>query len=207
MAKLPKMPEVGIYEGQDLNAFATGPTKSRSLVAVSSGLLRNMTRDEVEGVLAHEIGHIKNGDMVTMVLLQGTINTLIMIAARILADIVASFLSRDGERSSFWMRFALMNVFSIVLGFLGMMVSGTFSRHREFRADHDGARLAGSDKMIKALQKLQMAYDPNSKPEKQEEAIAALKISGTFKLSGLKRLMSTHPPLEKRIARLKSRSL
>ncbi len=207
MAGIKTMPEVGVYQSNDLNAFATGPTKSRSLVAVSTGLLDNMTKDEVEGVLGHEIAHIQNGDMVTMVLLQGMINTLVMIAARILADIASSALSREGERGSFWMRMILMNVFSFALGFLGMMVTGTFSRYREFRADHGGARLAGSQKMIKSLEKLQSYYDPNAKPDKNTEAVAALKISGPFKASSLRQLMSTHPPLEKRIAKLKSRQL
>lgn len=207
MAGIKKMPEVGVYQGDELNAFATGPTKSRSLVAVSTGLLNNMTKDEVEGVLGHEIAHIQNGDMVTMVILQGTINTLIMLAARILADIASSALSRDGERGSFWMRMILMNMFSVALGFLGMMVTGTFSRSREFRADQGGARLAGGQKMIRSLEKLQSFYDPNAKPDKSTEAIAALKISGPFKKSSLRQLMSTHPPLEKRIAKLKSRQI
>lgn len=209
MAKLPKMPEVGTYQGNELNAFATGPTKSRSLVAVSSGLLSQMTKDEVEGVLGHEVAHIQNGDMVTMVLLQGTINTLVMIAARILADIVASSLSRNdnGRGGSYMMRFMLTSVFSMALGYLGLIVTGTFSRFREYRADHGGARLAGSDKMIKSLQRLQMSYNPNVKQPKETEAVAALKISGAFSKSNFKQLMSTHPPLEKRIQKLKSRQL
>lgn len=206
-AGLPAMPEVGVYEAPDLNAFATGPTKSRSLVAVSSGLLQNMTRDEVEGVLGHEIAHIQNGDMVTMVLLQGTINTLVMFAARILSDIVANALSRDGERAGFFLRFALYSAFSMALGCLGMMITGKFSRFREFRADHGGARLAGSQKMIKSLEKLSSFYNPDAKRDKKTDAIAALQISGPFKSSSLRQLMSTHPPLQDRIAKLKSRQL
>lgn len=207
MAGIKKMPEVGVYQGSELNAFATGPTKSRSLVAVSTGLLENMTKNEVEGVLGHEIAHIQNGDMVTMVLLQGTINTLVMFAARILADIVSSALSRNGERGGFFLRFMLYNAFSIALGVLGMMVTGAFSRFREYRADHGGARLAGSQKMINSLEKLQQAYNPNAQLDKRTEAVAALKISGPFKNSSLRQLLSTHPPLEKRIAKLKSRQL
>ncbi len=207
MAGIKKMPEVGIYQEPELNAFATGPTKSKSLVAVSTGLLENMTKDEVEGVLSHEIAHIQNGDMVTMVLLQGVVNTLIMIAARILADIASSLLSRNGERGGFFMRLVLMNIFAFALGFLGLMVTGAFSRHREFRADHGGARLAGAQKMINSLKKLQQVYNPNLKPNKNTEAAAALKISGPFKKNSWRQLMSTHPPLEQRIARLQRRQL
>jgi len=201
------MPEVGVYQAEELNAFATGPTKNRSLVAVSSGLLDNMTKDEVEGVLGHEIAHIKNGDMVTMVLLQGTINTLVMFAARILSDIVSSRLSSDGERGNFWVRMALFQVFAMILGVLGMVVQGTFSRHREFRADEGGARLAGPAKMVKSLQKLQSFYDPKQKKAMAKEPVAALQISGYFRQSSFAQLLSTHPPLDKRIAALKKRML
>jgi heat shock protein HtpX len=207
MSNIKTMPEVGVYNSNDLNAFATGPTKNKSLVAVSTGLLHNMSKDEVEGVLAHEIAHIKNGDMVTMVLLQGTINTLVMFAARILSDIVASRLSRDGERGSFWVRMILYQVFAMALGVLGMVVQGTFSRHREFRADAGGARLAGPDKMVKSLQKLQSFYNPQQQKAQKQEPIAALQISGYFRKSSLAQLMSTHPPLDKRIAALKKRQL
>jgi heat shock protein HtpX len=200
------MPEVAVYQADELNAFATGPTKNRSLVAVSSGLLDNMTKDEVEGVLGHEIAHIKNGDMVTMVLLQGTINTLVMFAARILSDLVASRLS-DGERGGFWIRMALFQVFAMLLGVLGMVVQGTFSRHREFRADAGGAKLAGPDKMVKSLLKLQSVYDPKQKKAMAKEPIAAMQISGYFRQSSFAQLLSTHPPLDKRIAALKKRML
>lgn len=207
MANLPKMPDVGIYQGREVNAFATGPSKSNSLVAVSRGLLDAMTKDEAEAVLAHEVSHIKNGDMVTMVLLQGVINTLVMFAARILADLVISAISKDNRGGSFFLRFMLYQVFAMALGVLGMVVTGKFSRKREYRADHGAARLVGNDKMISALQKLQRVYDPELKTQKQEEAIAALKISGRFKNSTLAQLLSTHPPLEDRISALKSRSL
>jgi len=207
MANLPKVPDVGIYQGREVNAFATGPSKSNSLVAVSQGLLDSMTKDEAEAVLAHEVSHIKNGDMVTMVLLQGVINTLVMFVARILADLVISALTKDNKGGGFFMRFMLYQAFAVALGVLGMVVTGAFSRKREYRADHGAARLVGNEKMINALQKLQRVYDPESKIPKQEESIAALKISGRFKKSTLAQLISTHPPLEDRITALKSRSL
>jgi len=207
MSGIKVMPEVGVYQADELNAFATGPTKNRSLVAVSTGLLNNMSKDEVEGVLGHEIAHIKNGDMVTMVLLQGTINTLVMFAARILSDIVAAKLSRDGERGSFWVRMGLYQVFAMVLGVLGMAVQGAFSRRREFRADEGGAKLAGPDKMVKSLMKLKSYYDPQRMKAMDKEPTAALQISGYFRQSSLAQLLSTHPPLDKRIASLKKRML
>jgi heat shock protein HtpX len=209
-ANLPKMPEVGIYPGREVNAFATGPTKSNSLVAVSDGLLAAMDEDEVEGVLAHEVAHIKNGDMVTMVLLQGVINTLVMIVARVLADLVYSAMSRDNRGGGFFFRIVLYQVFAMVLGVLGMIVTGTFSRKREYRADHGGARLVGNNKMIKALEKLKAVYPPPhvmAQSEKQREAIASLQISGRIRQSKLAQLLSTHPPLDQRIATLKQRSL
>lgn len=201
LAGLKKMPEVGIYPGQELNAFATGPSKSNSLVAVSEGLLRGMNQEEVEGVLGHEVAHIKNGDMVTMVLLQGTINTLVMFASRILANIVASNLSKN--RRNFWLEFILYQVFAMVLGMLGLIVLGFFSRGREYRADQGGARLAGQNKMIKALQRLQGAYgNPAAVQAAQKQtAFSSLKISGKSG-SSLAKLLSTHPPLEERIRRL-----
>ena len=208
-ANLPKVPEVGIYPGGEVNAFATGPTKSNSLVAVSDGLLMAMEEGEVEGVLAHEVAHIKNGDMVTMVLLQGVINTLIMIVARVLADLVYSALSRD-NRGGFFFRFMLYQGFAMILGLLGMLITGSFSRKREYRADHGGARLVGNNKMIKALEKLKAVYPtPHvmAQSEKQKEAIASLQISGRIRNSTLTQLLSTHPPLDQRISTLKQRSL
>jgi len=208
-ANLPKMPEVGIFPARELNAFATGPTKSNSLVAVSEGLLNGMTQDEVEGVLAHEVAHIKNGDMVTMVLLQGAINTLVMFVARILADLVYSAISRD-NRGGFFIRMMLYQVFAMALGVLGLAVTGTFSRKREYRADHGAARLVGNNKMISALQRLQANYpasETKQAADKKRDAMAALQISGRFKKSSLAQLLSTHPPLDKRILALKQRSL
>ena len=193
-ANLP-MPEVGVYESSEVNAFATGPSKNRSLVAVSSGLLRAMRREEVEGVLAHEVTHIANGDMVTMTLLQGVMNAFVMFLARIIAFALAS---RGGERegrgggASFIVVFAL----EIVLGILGSLVTAWFSRQREFRADRGGATLAGRDKMIGALRRLaanRELVDP------RHEALATAKINGT---KGWMVFFSTHPPLEARITAL-----
>ena len=190
-AKLP-MPEVGIYDSPEVNAFATGPSKNRSLVAVSAGLMRAMRRDEVEGVLAHEVAHIANGDMVTMTLLQGIMNAFVMFFARI----IAAFLSRGDERSGHGTNYLVVLVLEIGLGILGSMVTAWFSRQREFRADHGGATLAGRDKMIGALRRLAGTHEL---VDTRHEALATLKISGT---KGWMVFFSTHPPLEQRIAAL-----
>src|SRR5262249_35127314 len=145
-AALPKMPEVGIYESDDVNAFATGPTKSRALVAVSTGLLQRLGSREIEGVLGHEITHVANGDMVTMTLLQGVINAIVLFASRVLAFVVTQALRSRDDRDSgggFWMQFLLVQLFQIVFSILGSMVVAAFSRWREFRADAGGAKLAG----------------------------------------------------------------
>lgn len=196
-ARLSVMPEVGYYQSDDLNAFATGPTKNRSLVAVSTGLLRRMNRDEARGVLGHEVAHIANGDMVTMTLLQGIVNAFVMFFARIAAFV----LSQNVEESKRPMvnLFAVI-VFEILLSFLGMMVVAYFSRAREFRADKGGARLAGQQNMIAALQSLQAHYFPAAGQDKGS-SLETLKISGR-KSGGLMALLSTHPPLEVRIQRL-----
>lgn len=201
-AGLTTMPEVGIYESPEVNAFATGPTKSRALVAVSTGLLNSMRPDEVEGVLAHEVAHIANGDMVTMTLVQGVVNAFVMFFARIIAWGVTQALSgsRDDEESSSspgWAYYLTTMVVEIVLGFFGMMVVGWVSRMREFRADEGGARLGGREKMIAALRRLQRNHEliDTSAP-----SLASMKISG--KTGGLMALFSTHPPLEDRIAAL-----
>ncbi len=190
-----KMPEVGIYESPEVNAFATGPSRSRSLVAVSSGLLHQMKPQEVEGVLGHEIAHIANGDMVTMTLLQGVINAFVMFIAR-----VAAFAISQGvkENSRFMVRMLTTIALDIVLGLLGSMVVAAFSRHREFHADQGGANLAGKGNMIAALKALQNST--NLIETKRAPSLATLKISG--KRSGFLSLFSTHPPLEKRIERL-----
>jgi len=190
-AELP-MPEVGIYPSEEVNAFATGPSKSRSLVAVSSGLLRSMSRDEVEGVLAHEVSHIANGDMVTMALLQGVVNAFVMILARVIAYALSSRGSRDDRGGA--PSYMLVWMLELVLGVIGMIVVAWFSRQREFRADHGGATLAGKAEMLAALRRLganRALIDP------RHEALATMKISG--KWTGL---FSTHPPLEQRIAAL-----
>lgn len=201
-ARLPAMPEVGIYESPEVNAFATGPTKSRSLVAVSTGLLNLMDRDEVEGVLAHEVAHIANGDMVTMTLIQGVINALVMFLARIAAFAVSTALSSrnsDRDRPNPFMQFMLVIVFEIVFGLFGMLVVAFFSRWREFRADRGGAMLGGRDKMRAALQRLR---NYSERVETAHPSLAAFKINGGR--GGLMALFSTHPPLEERIRRLET---
>jgi heat shock protein HtpX len=195
-ANLP-MPEVGVYESGEVNAFATGPSKSRSLVAVSSGLLRSMRHEEVEGVLAHEVAHIANGDMVTMTLLQGVINAFVMFFARIIAFALAN---RGGSRDDRGGGVSYLVVFmlEIVLGILGSMITAWFSRQREFRADRGGATLAGRDRMLGALRRL---ASNRELVDTQHQALATLKINGK---RGWAVFFSTHPPLEARIAALES---
>ena len=191
-ANLP-MPEVGIYDSPEVIAFATGPSKKKSLVAVSSGLMRGMRPDEIEGVLAHEVAHISNGDMVTMTLLQGVINAFVMFFARLVAFGVRT--SSD-SRNSYMMSWMVMIVLEIGLGILGSMITAWFSRQREFRADRGGATLAGRDRMLGALRRLaanRELVDPN------HQALATMKINGT---KGWMVFFSTHPPIEARIAAL-----
>ena len=191
------MPEVGIYEADELNAFATGPTQNRSLVAVSSGLLRSMNRQELEGVLAHEIAHIANGDMVTMTLIQGVVNAFVMFIARVLGFFASQFVDED-KRSI--VQFGVVLAAEILLGILGMIVVASFSRRREYRADEGGAKLAGSSSMIAALERLKVNF---ALPATEDQpAIASLKISGQSK--GFLRLFSTHPDLDDRIQKLKA---
>lgn len=202
-AGLPKMPEVGIYESDEVNAFATGPTRSRALVAVSSGLLRKMDWDQIEGVLGHEVSHIANGDMVTMALLQGVVNAFVMFFARILAYAVMGLSKqREGERSSPFMYNMMVVVFEIVFMLLGAIVVATYSRAREYRADEGGARVAGKESMIRALVRLQEMVNVQD-PRSQQASFQALKISNP---GGILRLFSTHPPLADRIARLEGRA-
>lgn len=193
-ANLP-MPEVGVYDSPEVNAFATGPSKSRSLVAVSSGLLRGMRRDEVEGVLGHEIAHIGNGDMVTMTLLQGVINAFVMFFARVIAFALSRG-SREDNRGGYGMSWMVVLLLEIVLGILGSLITAWFSRQREFRADRGGATLAGRDRMLNALRRLAANADA---VDTSHQALATLKISGA---RGWMVFFSTHPPLEKRIAAL-----
>lgn len=202
-AGLPKMPEVGIYDSPDLNAFATGPSKRRALVAVSSGLLNRMNRQEIEGVLAHEITHVANGDMVTMTLLQGVINAFVMFIARIIAFSVMQFVKEDMRPL---LNMVLIIVLEILLSFLGMFVLAAFSRYREFRADDGGARLSGKRNMIAALEALKRAYEHpvyNAETQKAPGSVAAFRISNKGSLLAL---LSTHPPLETRIQTLRSKT-
>lgn len=198
------MPEVGIYQSDEVNAFATGPTRSRALVAVSSGLLERMGSQEIEGVLGHEITHVANGDMVTMTLIQGVINSFVLFLSRILAFVVTQALRSRDERGSGGgaLQYLLAMLFQIVLSILGSLVVFWFSRWREFRADAGGARLAGRQNMINALRALQRLHDPElvQAEAQQHPAFQALKISGPT--GGLARLFASHPPLEERIARL-----
>jgi heat shock protein HtpX len=198
-AGLTTMPEVGIYDSYELNAFATGPTRNRSLVAVSSGLLQRMSPGQVEGVLAHEVAHVANGDMVTMTLIQGVVNAFVMFLARIIAFAISQ--TGDEEKrqgTNYMVVFAL----EMVLGILGMMVVAAFSRWREYRADNGGATLASRGKMVAALQGLQAAYERPGAVDNAAPALAAFKISG--RRSGFLAFFSTHPPLEERIARLQA---
>lgn len=201
-AGLTVMPEVGVYESPEVNAFATGPTKSRALVAVSSGLLHRMRREEVRGVLGHEVAHIANGDMVTMTLVQGIVNAFVMFLARAIA-FALTMTGRDDERSESsgtpMSYYVTSFVLEIVFMILGSVVVAWFSRYREFRADKGGAELAGRNNMIAALEGLRRTIedvDPKAQP-----AVAAMKISS--RAGGFMRLFSTHPALEDRIARLK----
>ena len=191
-----KMPEVGIFDAPEINAFATGPSRNNSLVAVSTGLLRNMDRDEAEAVLGHEVSHVANGDMVTMALIQGVLNTFVIFAARGVGRIVDGMISggRDGPGIGY---FLIVMVLDVVFGLFASMIAMWFSRHREFRADAGGADLAGRGKMISALQKLSQTYGANTLPKQ----IAAFGISGAI-AHGLGGLLRSHPPLEERIAAL-----
>ncbi|MBK5256084.1 MAG: protease HtpX [Vicinamibacteria bacterium] len=189
-------PEVGIYNSPEVNAFATGPSRNRSLVAVSSGILRAMKRNELEAVLAHEISHIGNGDMVTMTLLQGVMNSFVMFIARIIASVVAG--NSRNERGSSMMYFVVRVVAEIVLGIAGSLVTASFSRHREFRADAGGAALAGGENMVAALRRL---ADGPQVMDPRAPALASFKISGSP--SRFAALFSTHPPLEVRIQALR----
>lgn len=207
-AGLPALPEVGIYESPEPNAFATGPTRSRALVAVSTGLLERMREREIQGVLGHELTHVVNGDMVTMTLIQGVVNAFVMFLSRVLAFALSQAMrSRDDDREgggSFFMQYLLVMVFQVIFGILGSIVVCWFSRWREFRADAGGARLAGRGNMIDALKALQRLHDPEVAlaAARQSQGFSSLKISGPTR--GVMALFMDHPPLEERIARLES---
>ena len=192
-AGLSAMPEVGIYDSPEPNAFATGPTRSNALVAVSTGLLESMNKQELEGVLGHEIAHIANGDMVTMTLIQGVVNAFVMFLARI----IAFALSRNSDREGRGMERMTVFALELAFGVLGMVVVSWFSRQREFRADAGSAKLGGREKMIAALRALQRRFEPHD----EQEALATLKIAGGR--GGLLALISTHPPLSERIEALR----
>jgi heat shock protein HtpX len=205
-AGLPAMPEVGIYESPEVNAFATGPTKSRSIVAVSTGLLQRMDSAAVEGVLGHEIAHISNGDMVTMTLLQGIVNTFVMFFARIAAWGVSQAMAgnRDSnEGPSPLIHFVAVIVFEILFSLLGAVVVSYYSRRREFRADTGGAFLAGKEKMVHALRSLKASI--GGPVDESNQSIAALKISG--RSGGLMSLLASHPDLDVRIEALQKAKL
>lgn len=192
------MPEVAIYDAPDMNAFATGARRNAALVAVSSGLLRQMSRDEVEAVLAHEVSHVANGDMITLALIQGVVNTFVIFLSRVIGHIVdrVVFKVERGHGPAFWITAIVAQV---ILGILASVIVMWFSRQREFRADSGGATLAGREKMISALQRLAQRT-----PEPLPDQLAAFGISGVMTRSGLKRLFMSHPPLEERIAALRA---
>jgi heat shock protein HtpX len=192
------MPEVGIFDSPEPNAFATGASKDKSLVAVSTGLLQRMNRQEVEAVLGHEVGHVANGDMVTLTLIQGVVNTFVMFFARVVGQFVdrAILKNENGHGIGY---FVTVIVAEIVFGLLASIIVAWFSRQREFRADAAGARLAGTNSMVGALEALKRVHDPQALPDK----MAAFGISGGVP-SGFKKLFMSHPPLDERIAALRS---
>ena len=192
-----RMPEVAIYDAPEINAFATGPSRNNSLVAVSTGLMRSMTRDEAEAVLAHEVSHVANGDMVTMTLLQGVLNTFVIFLSRIIGRMVNQlvFRSQGDGGPGYWIS---VIVSQIVLGIIASTIAMAFSRHREFRADAGAAKLASREKMISALERLGKTYGQSTLPEQ----VQAFGISGHV-AAGMKRLFMSHPPLAERIAALR----
>jgi heat shock protein HtpX len=197
-----RMPEVAIYDAPEINAFATGWNKDAALVAVSSGLLNNMTADEAEAVLGHEVTHVSNGDMVTLALIQGVVNTFVIFLSRVIGYVVdrVVFKVERGQGPAFWITTIIAQ---LVLGILASIIVMWFSRQREFRADHGGATLAGRNKMIAALQRLQLNY---GQPAQLPDQVKAFGISGSAG-AGLKRLFMSHPPLEERIAALLASTL
>lgn len=199
-AGLRKMPEVGIYHSPELNAFATGPSRNNSLVAVSSGLLANMNRNEIEGVLGHEISHIANGDMVTMTLVQGVVNAFSLFLSRVIAYAISVAMSRDDEEHNIsHVTYSLLTmVFDVLFTLLGSILVAAYSRWREYRADAAGAKIAGQSNMIAALKRLQFGAGIE---DDKAPSLAAFKIA---RHASWLELFSTHPPLDKRIARLEN---
>ncbi|HWY23356.1 MAG TPA: protease HtpX [Nevskia sp.] len=187
------VPEVAVYDAPEPNAFATGASRNKALVAVSTGLLQNMKQEEIEAVLGHEISHVANGDMVTLTLIQGVLNTFVFFLARVIGYAVDSAMRRDNDRGTGMGYYATVFVAQMVLGILATLIVCAFSRWREFHADAGGAHLAGKRKMIAALERLKSLHKPSTLPQN----MAAFGIAG-----GVKDLFATHPPLEARIARL-----
>lgn len=192
------MPEVAVYDAPEINAFATGMSRNNALVAVSTGLLRSMSRDEAEAVLAHEVSHVANGDMVTLTLIQGVVNTFVIFLSRVIGYVVDRVILKN-ERGHGIGFFVATFVSEIVLGLLASIIVMWFSRQREFRADAGGARLAGRQKMIAALERLKAAHEPSTLPD----GMQAFGIAGGLG-NGLKALLLSHPPLDQRIAALRS---
>jgi Zn-dependent protease with chaperone function len=194
------MPEVGIYDSPEMNAFATGASRDSSLVAVSSGLLQSMSRDEAEAVLAHEVSHIANGDMVTLTLIQGVVNTFVIFLARVVAGLISNFFRSDDEEGSSFgggmIYYLTVFVLEMVFGILASIIVMWFSRQREFRADAGSARLAGRDKMIAALERLRHGHE-----SQLEGSMMAFGINGKRSVS---ELFMSHPPLEQRIEALRN---
>lgn len=195
-----RMPEVAIYDAPDINAFATGATRNSSLVAVSTGLLRAMDKDEAEAVLGHEMSHVANGDMVTMALIQGVLNTFVIFLARVVGRSIDAALTgnRDDRSGPSFFYYIIVGVLDMVFGLFASMIAMAFSRWREFRADAGGARLAGREKMIAALERLSLNQGQSTLPDQ----IRAFGISGGI-AHGLRRLLLSHPPLAERIEALR----
>jgi len=190
-----KMPEVAIYDSPEINAFATGPSRNNALVAVSTGLLNYMSSDEAEAVMAHEIGHVANGDMVTLTLIQGVVNTFVVFFAYVIGYFVDRVILKNEEGQG--LGFFIANIVAqIALGFLASAIVMWFSRQREFRADAAGAKFAGTQKMIAALEKLKTMHEPSHLPEQ----MAAFGING----GDIQKMFSSHPPLDERIAALRN---
>jgi heat shock protein HtpX len=196
-----KMPEVGVFDAPEINAFATGPSRNNALVAVSTGLLANMNRDEAEAVLGHEISHVANGDMVTMTLLQGVLNTFVIFLSRVVGRVIDAMISSGNREGPGFAYYIIVMLLDMVFGLFASMIAMAFSRHREFRADAGGAELAGRGKMVAALQKLSRTYGATTLPQQ----VQAFGISGAI-AHGLQGLFRSHPPLEERIARLQSQA-
>ncbi|QBG99699.1 protease HtpX [Xanthomonas oryzae] len=193
------MPEVAVYDGPEINAFATGANRNNALVAVSTGLLQHMDQDEAEAVLGHEIAHVANGDMVTMALLQGVLNTFVIVLARVVGGIIDSAVSGNRDSGRGFAYYIIVFALEMVFGMFATMIAMWFSRRREFRADAGGAQLAGRRKMIAALERLSLNHGQNTLPSQ----VQAFGISGGVG-DGLRRLFLSHPPLTERIAALRA---